>query len=106
MVIDAAQYDVLLCDRRPTAFGWAEYARIHRMDMAPMGFRELWEVFAHFFPGKWAVQSFPPPEHLLDQANKYHLFVYDTAPDGLDLGEKAPRGTVGIARYLGRGEDA
>lgn len=98
--ISTEDYDVLLCDRRPTAFGVAEYVRIHRVDMAPMGFRELWEVFAYFFPERWAVQSFPPPDRLLDQANKYHLFVYAQAPEGIDLGKNAPRGTQGIARYL------
>lgn len=104
--ISTEDYDVLLCDRRPTAFGVAERVRIHRLDMAPMGFRELWEVFAHFFPGRWAVQSFPPSSRLLDQANKYHLFVYERAPDGIDLGVPAPRGTQGIARYLRAPEEA
>ena len=80
--------------------------RIHRVDMAPMGFRELWEVFAYFFPERWAVQSFPPPNRLLDQANKYHLFIYEGAPDGIDLGVPAPRGTQGLARYVRAPEGA
>lgn len=78
-------YDVLECDVRETAFGEAMYVRIHRDDMAAMGFRELWNLFAERYPGKWAVQVFPDAKNLLDQANKYHLFVYESAPTGLNL---------------------
>ena len=91
-------YDVLECDRRPTAFGEALYVRIHRTDMAVMGFRELWDLFDRLYPGQWAVQVFPPREHLLDQANKYHLFVFEQKPEGLSLSEPAPKGSVLEAR--------
>jgi len=93
-------YDVLECDRRPTAFGQATYVRIHRLDMAPMGYRELWEVFAKLYPGKWAVQSFPPADRILDQVNKYHLMVFDMVPDGLDIGPNAPKGSIFLARPI------
>ncbi len=89
-------YDVLECDRRPTPFGEALYVRIHRTDMAVMGFRELWETFDKYYPGKWALQVFPPREHLLDQANKYHLFVYDSEISALDISKSPPRGTTWV----------
>jgi hypothetical protein len=78
-------YDVLECDERDTALGHALYVRIHRKDMAVIGFRELWEVFAALYPGRWAMQAFPPRAHLLDQANKYHLFVLEEEPTGFNL---------------------
>lgn len=84
-------YDILECDLRPTPLGTALYVRIHRDDKAVMGFRELWEVFDKYYPGKWAIQVFPPRAHLLDQANKYHLFVYDTPPQNLNLADPAPK---------------
>jgi hypothetical protein len=100
MTVDPSLYDVLECDRRPTPWGEATYVRFHRRDMAPMGYRELWEVFATFLPGKWGIQSFPQRGHFLDQANKYHLLVFDTAPPGFDLFEKPPKGTRVVAEYL------
>jgi hypothetical protein len=90
-------YDVLECDRRPTGFGEAMYVRIHRKDMAVMGFRELWDLFDRLYPSLWAVQVFPPRESLLDQANKYHLFVYAHKPEGLSLMDGPPRGSTLIA---------
>ena len=93
-------YDILECDRRPTEFGEALYVRIHRKDMAVMGFRELWEVFDQFYPGKWALQVFPDRQNLIDQANKYHLFVYDRPIDSLDLGGKPPKGTKSVVNQV------
>lgn len=93
-------YDVLECDRRPTAYGEALYVRIHRKDMAVMGFRELWDLFDRLYPGKWAVQVFPDRAHLLDQANKYHLFVYENCPSGLNLCESAPKGSEFVCRQV------
>lgn len=81
-------YDVLECDRRVTPLGVALYVRIHRRDMAPMGFRELWDAFDQFYPSRYAVQVFPPRSRLLDQANKYHLFVLDEPPLSMDLTEE------------------
>jgi hypothetical protein len=93
-------YDVLECDERCTPLGAATYVRIHRHDMAAMGFRELWEVFDALYPARWAVQVFPPRESLLDMANKYHLFVFTLQPTSLDLMEPAPRGTRFIVRQV------
>lgn len=89
----ARVYDVLECDRRPTALGEVLYVRIHRVDGAPMGFREVYDVFADAYPGCYAVQVFPPVDRLFDQVNKYHLFVLDQKPAGLDLFDRAPKGT-------------
>jgi hypothetical protein len=88
-------YDLLECDRRPTALGEALRVRIHRRDLAPMGWRELWEVFSAAYPGRWAVQVLPPADRLIDQVAKYHLFILPDAPHGLDIAASAPRGTVG-----------
>ena len=76
---------MLVCDPGPSALGIVRRVRIHRLDMAPMGFRELWNLFDAIFPGRWAVQVFPPQHLLLDQANKYHLWLLEVEPDGLNL---------------------
>jgi hypothetical protein len=83
--LDSDDYDVLICDPQPSALGTARRVRIHRLDMKPMGFRELWDLFDVLFPGRWAVQVFPPRRVLLDQANKYHLWLLEEEPDGLNL---------------------
>ena len=81
----AAMYDVLECDPEPSDLGEVRRLRIHRLDMAPMGFRELWGVFAAHYPGRYAAQIFPPEHELIDQANKYHLWLLPRKPAGLTL---------------------
>lgn len=77
-------YDVLDCGVRETVAGPARYVRVHRLDMATMGYRELWDVLARACSG-WGVQSFPPPGQLRDEANKYHFLVFAQAPAGFHL---------------------
>lgn len=87
-------HHVLECDRRPTPLGPALRIQIERHDGCAMPWRELWDVFEARYPGCWAVQILPPRELLLDQAHKYHLFVYDhPLPDALDIGARPPIGT-------------
>lgn len=92
-------YDILECQRRPTALGEALYVRIHRDDMQVMPYAELWSVFSRVYPGKWALQVFPAAGSLLDMANKYHLFIYDKAPEGMDLSGPVPAGTWLVGEY-------
>lgn len=93
MKVHAADYDLLQCDERPTGLGPALRIRIHRKDKRPMSFRELWEVFQMAYPGRWALQVFPPAHQLVDQAHKYHLYVFDDEPLGLNLLAPHPDGT-------------
>jgi hypothetical protein len=78
---------VLVCERVRTRYGRATRVQVARRDLAPMGFRELYDVFDRAYPGRSALQLFPRRRHLMDQANLYHLYVLDEgvhAPE-LDL---------------------
>lgn len=82
-------YDVLECDTRQTALGQALRVRVHRIDKGPMGWRELCDLFNTLYPDKWACQMLPPHLKIIDQVNKYHLFVFDEYPTGLDIGARS-----------------
>lgn len=83
-------YDVLECGERETDLGTILYVRIHRGDMAPMSWRELWDLLDDLYPGRWGIQSFPARGYMLDQANKYHVMLLPQGviPKGLDIGDK------------------
>lgn len=70
---------------RRTALGTAQYIRIARYDQEPMGWEELWHRFSTSYPGHWALQTFPPEELLVNSANIYHLFVFESEPAGLTI---------------------
>jgi hypothetical protein len=79
--------DLLLYDmgRRPSVLGEVTYIKICAPGYRSLGWREVWERFASAYPGRWAVQCFPPADRLVDGKAMYHLFVLDCEPGGLDI---------------------
>ena len=53
----------------------------------PLAWTEVWEAFVAAYPGRWAVQVFPPAADLVDGKAVYHLWVLEQEPRGLNLRE-------------------
>lgn len=70
---------------RGTILGPVQYIRICTSDCRHLSWDEVWEIFVSRYPGKWAVQFFPPEDQLVDQANIYHLFVLEDEPLGFNI---------------------
>ena len=70
---------------RETCLGPALQLKVYRPGYAPLSWRECWEAYAAAYPGRWAVQAFPPADRLIDGKAVYHLFVLEKPPAGLDL---------------------
>jgi hypothetical protein len=79
--------ELILTERgqRDTCLGRVLQLKIFAADYRPLSWREVWEKFAEAYPGKWAVQMFPPASDLVDAKNVYHLFVCETDPVGLSI---------------------
>lgn len=84
---------VLECDVRPTPLGPALRIQLERYDSRPMGWLEVWTAFAQRYPGKWAIEAYPPADRLLNGAHKYHLWVLEHPPTAFDLLADPPAGT-------------
>lgn len=76
---------VQIMGHRSSALGPVVYIRIRREDYAPMGWDEIWQTFVDAYPDRWAVQTFPPVEEVVNEANIYHLFVFEERPKGLTI---------------------
>ena len=72
-------------ETRDTALGPAIYIKVSAPGYRPLSWREVWEVFARAYPGRWAVQAFPPADQLVDGKSCYHLFVLGGEPMGLNI---------------------
>lgn len=59
--------------------------KVFTRDYRPLLWSEVWEAFTAAYPGKWAVQVFPPGSHLVDGKAVYHLWVLPGEPEGLSL---------------------
>lgn len=70
---------------RESCLGRVLQIKVFTADYRALPWREVWDAFAARYPGKWAVQIFPPEAALVDGKNVYHLWVMDREPQGLNL---------------------
>jgi hypothetical protein len=68
---------------------WGDVLRVQlgRVDGRRMGWMDIERVFSTAFPGRWALQVFPPLVSVVDKANVYHLWVLPpgVAPEPLTI---------------------
>jgi len=70
---------------RDTCLGPALQLKIFEPGYRPLAWTEVWQAFVRAYPGRWAVQVFPPEGRLIDGKAVYHLFVLESEPAGLSL---------------------
>lgn len=70
---------------RDTSLGQALYIRIFTPCYRQLSWSEVWSTFNDRYPGKFAVQIFPPEDELVDEQNIYHLFVLEDRPRGFSV---------------------
>lgn len=68
-----------------SCLGRVEQVKIFADGYRRMDWIEVWQAFAESYPGRWAVQVFPPERALVDGKNVYHLWVCEDEPRGLNL---------------------
>jgi len=74
---------------RETDLGWVLYIRVFTNNYRQLSWSEVWRAFERNYPGRWAVQVFPPSDQLVDETNIYHLFVLlDGEPIGLNIAKR------------------
>ena len=73
--------------REETCIGRVLQIKVFTPDYKPLSWREAWEKFAATYPGRWAVQCFPPADQLVDGKAVYHLWVLEpgNVPQGLNI---------------------
>lgn len=68
-----------------SCLGRVEQLKIYAENYRRLGWEEVWQAFAESYPGRWAVQVFPPASSLVNGKCVYHLFVCEGEPRGLNL---------------------
>ena len=79
--------DIKITERgyRDSVLGSVLQIKVFTTDYRPLLWGEVWDRFSAAYPGKWAVQCFPPAEELVDGKAVYHLFVCEQPPQGLNI---------------------
>lgn len=66
----------------PRSSRWGPVTRvtIERSDRKRMGWEAIWKAFTEVFPGRWAVEIYPPERCLVNEENQYHLALLAEEP--------------------------
>jgi hypothetical protein len=70
---------------RDTYLGAVLYIRISTPNHRQLTWDEVWATFADAYPGRWAIEMYPPAEAVINERNIYHLFVLENFPRGFDM---------------------
>lgn len=70
---------------KDSCLGTVLQLKIHDDAFVPLGWEDVWRAFVAEYPGRWAVQVFPPESALVNGKNVYHLWVMEHEPAGLNL---------------------
>ena len=71
--------------RRESCLGSVRQIKVFSLTYRPLSWSEVWEAFAEAYPGRWAVQCFPPAGVLVAGKPAYHRFVCDAPPAGVNI---------------------
>ena len=81
----AGEIQIVERGRRDSCLGPVLQLKVWAPGHRVLSWREVWEAFSRAYPGRWAVQCFPPSDALVDGKAVYHLYVCDREPWGLDI---------------------
>ena len=70
---------------RDTALGRLLYIKVWADGYPLLGWLDVWQAFASAYPGKWAIEVYPPADQLVNGKHMYHLFVCEEEPAGLNI---------------------
>jgi hypothetical protein len=78
---------VLIVERglRESSLGRVLQLKVCTEPPRPLTWDEVYDAFTAKYPGRWAVEVFPPLERLVNGKAVRHLWVLEGAPSGLDL---------------------
>jgi hypothetical protein len=56
-------------------WGQVTLLRVHTADYKRLSWRQIWQAFSDNYPGRWAIEFFPPPEARVENAHAYYLWL-------------------------------
>ena len=72
---------------------WDEvtHLKVYTPDYRRLTWPQVWQAFQDVYPGRWALELYPPAEELVDDANVYHLWLLPEGwrpPEEMNLAAK------------------
>lgn len=90
-MMDSAPLVQTLDDCHAPPLGRVTRLKVYTPDYRRLGWLEVWQALHNVYPGRWALELYPPAEALVNDAHVYHLWLLPeewTPPTALNLAEK------------------
>ncbi len=55
--------------------GLVTHLKIYTPDYQRLSWLQVWQAFTDVYPGRWAMELYPPAEELVNDAHVYHLWL-------------------------------
>jgi hypothetical protein len=75
-------------------WGTVAYIKVYTLDYARLSWLQVWRAFTDVYPDRWAIELYPPPEALVNDAHVHHLWM-------LPEGWRPPKPMNLAAKYYG-----
>ncbi|HRQ42349.1 MAG TPA: hypothetical protein PLD25_30910 [Chloroflexota bacterium] len=56
-------------------WGAVTHLKIYTADYKRLNWVQVWQAFTGVYPGRWAIEWYPPAEELVNDAHVYHLWL-------------------------------
>lgn len=56
-------------------WGMVTYLKVYTPDYKRLSWLQVWQAFADVYPGRWALELYPPADDLVNDAHVYHLWL-------------------------------
>lgn len=72
---------------RASSFGEVMQLKVWADGYPDLRWEDIQAAFNEKYPGRWAIQLFPPKETIVNGKACYHLWILRDPPQGIDLRE-------------------
>jgi len=56
-------------------WGTVTHLKVYTPDYKRLSWLQVWQAFTAVYPGRWALELYPPTEELVNDAHVYHLWL-------------------------------
>lgn len=56
-------------------WGMVTHLKVYTPDYKRLSWLQVWQAFADVYPGRWAIELYPPAADLVNDAHVYHLWL-------------------------------
>lgn len=82
-------------------WGTVTHLKVYTPEYKRLNWMQVWQAFTDVYPGRWAVELYPPAEELVNDTHVYHLWLLPEGwrpPPSMNLRQSSGRSLAAMYR--------